>query len=332
MIKKIVGTSVASSYWICDIQPGGRGHNRYRKKFKTKSLASAFEVRIKNKILDDDDFQIKRKDNRILEDFLKIWFDNFGIHLSSGRDTYDRMLNASLSMGSPVLRFFKPSVFLAYRSKRIESGVLPSTLNRELQTFKTVFNELICSSFYELSNPFVTIKKIRTSQPKTVFLSNEEIKNLFFHLKKADSDAYLISLVCLSTGARWGEAQSLTLSDLTIGMVHFHETKSKKTRSLPIVLTLYHKLHDRLSKGGFSDSYSTFSRRLFDSGIELPKGQRTHVLRHTFASHFIINDGHIKTLQEILGHSSLNMTMRYAHLAPDSMSEILEKNPALTIC
>ncbi|MFU8428190.1 tyrosine-type recombinase/integrase, partial [Pseudomonas aeruginosa] len=37
-------------------------------------------------------------------------------------------------------------------------------------------------------------------------------------------------------------------------------------------------------------------------------------LRHTFASHFIMNGGHIVTLQHILGHASLSMTMRYAHL------------------
>ncbi|WP_278248833.1 tyrosine-type recombinase/integrase [Phytopseudomonas daroniae] len=53
--------------------------------------------------------------------------------------------------------------------------------------------------------------------------------------------------------------------------------------------------------------------------IKLPKGQAAHVLRHTFASHFIQNGGNIVTLQRILGHSSLVMTMRYAHLAPDHL-------------
>jgi site-specific recombinase XerD len=56
-------------------------------------------------------------------------------------------------------------------------------------------------------------------------------------------------------------------------------------------------------------------------GIELPKGQASRALRHTFASHFIQKGGNILTLQKILGHSSLAMIMRYAHLAPDHLRD-----------
>ena len=42
-----------------------------------------------------------------------------------------------------------------------------------------------------------------------------------------------------------------------------------------------------------------------------------HTLRHTFASHFMMNGGSIYDLQKILGHSKVEMTMRYAHLCPD---------------
>ena len=51
------------------------------------------------------------------------------------------------------------------------------------------------------------------------------------------------------------------------------------------------------------------------------------MLRHTFASHFIMNGGNLLTLQKILGHQTINMTMRYAHLAPDHLSEALIYNP-----
>lgn len=64
-------------------------------------------------------------------------------------------------------------------------------------------------------------------------------------------------------------------------------------------------------------------------GLSYPKakGQRTHVLRHTFASHFIMNGGNLLTLQKILGHQTINMMMRYAHLAPDHLSEAVTYNP-----
>ena len=52
---------------------------------------------------------------------------------------------------------------------------------------------------------------------------------------------------------------------------------------------------------------------------------RFHDLRHTFASHFMMSGGNILTLQKLLGHSSVSVTQRYAHLAPDFMRSELER-------
>lgn len=70
-----------------------------------------------------------------------------------------------------------------------------------------------------------------------------------------------------------------------------------------------------------------FSRVLNSTTIKLPAGQATHVLRHTFASHFVITGGNILTLQKVLGHSSVNMTMRYAYWSLDHLQDALRLNP-----
>lgn len=60
----------------------------------------------------------------------------------------------------------------------------------------------------------------------------------------------------------------------------------------------------------------------------LPRGQLTHILRHTFAAHFMMSGGNILALQKILGHHDIKMTMRcYAHLAPDHLETALRFNP-----
>lgn len=56
-------------------------------------------------------------------------------------------------------------------------------------------------------------------------------------------------------------------------------------------------------------------------------GQLTHILRHTFASHYMMGGGDILTLQRILGHSSITMTMRYAHLSPEHLSSAQQLSP-----
>lgn len=64
--------------------------------------------------------------------------------------------------------------------------------------------------------------------------------------------------------------------------------------------------------------------------LELPAGQLTHVLRHTFASHYMMNGEDILTLQRVLGHASLAMTMKYAHFSPGHLAEVVTLNPLAT--
>lgn len=91
---------------------------------------------------------------------------------------------------------------------------------------------------------------------------------------------------------------------------------------------LFNEIHAHLEKfGEFSFSLSAFRRALDESGIELLKGQAAHVLRHTFASHFMMNGGNILTLQKILGHSSISVIMRYSHLSPEYLCEAVKYSP-----
>ena len=144
--------------------------------------------------------------------------------------------------------------------------------------------------------------------------------------------ALTISKICLATGARWSEAEELRDTQVKDGLIEYARTKSGKTRAVPIDERLEAEILDHAKKNGaagriFGYSISAFREGVERAGLTLPDGQMTHVLRHTFASHFMMNGGNILTLRRVLGHANVTMTMRYSHLSPEHLQEANNLNP-----
>ncbi|ALP42889.1 integrase [Aeromonas schubertii] len=102
--------------------------------------------------------------------------------------------------------------------------------------------------------------------------------------------------LCLATGARWSEVEELTQSQVSPNRITFTCTKSKKSSSAPISPELYAQWPRKRGRL-FGDCYRAFEIAVSRAGLELPPGQNTHVLRHTFASHFMMNGGNILVLR-----------------------------------
>ena len=170
---------------------------------------------------------------------------------------------------------------------------------------------------------------LKIDERELAWLTDDEIQRLLNEMENGvNPHVRLISEVCLNTGARWSEAEGLTNTQVRNQMVTFAGTKSGKTRSIPISAELEARLREHFAKHTtFESSLQAFRHALKRSGITLPKGQASHVLRHSFAAHFIMNGGNILTLQKILGHSTITMTMRYAHLAPEHLQDAVKLNP-----
>ncbi|WP_179126755.1 tyrosine-type recombinase/integrase, partial [Salmonella enterica] len=132
--------------------------------------------------------------------------------------------------------------------------------------------------------------------------------------------------ICLATGARWSEAERLTRPQLSPYKLTFTKTKGKKNRTVPITKWLYEKLSTRQGRM-FKPCYQEFKKMLLLTDIELTEGQKTHVLRHTFGAHFMMNGGNILVLQKILGHANIRETMKYSHFAPDHLEQAVTLNP-----
>jgi len=318
--------------WLVDIQPGGRSSKRYRKTLPTKAEALAYEAWLKTKIATLPEWAPPKRDMRKLSDLVDIWFEHHGINLRAGKNTHSRLKHLCAAMGNPSADKFTAEMFSEYRRKRQSAGISPNNLNREHAYLRSVFNELGRIGHWKAENPLAAIRQFKVDEKELSYLTIEQIRILLTSLEKRKSrDALLIAKVCLSTGARWSEAEGLKVTQVRDGQVHFSETKSGKNRSVPISDDLFQELAPVITQSMtgrlFRRAYSAFREGVDHAGLVLPRGQLTHVLRHTFASHFMMNGGNILVLQKLLGHSSLTMTMRYAHLAPDHLQEAKTLNP-----
>ena len=228
---------------------------------------------------------------------------------------------------------FDASKFAEYRTRRVSEGVSLANCNREQAYLKAMFNQLAAIGRWSKANPVGKVKPFKVAESELTYLTDAQITDLLTALAASSNPHALpCAKVCLATGARWSEGEQLTRSQVKGGKVQFARTKTDKNRSLPISAELADELSEHYKKHGKQERFFAYCEGAFReaverAGIELPDGQMTHVLRHTFASHFMQNGGNILTLQRALGHRDLKTTMRYAHLAPDHLLEVLTLNP-----
>lgn len=222
-----------------------------------------------------------------------------------------------------------------------EAGHNARGINLIIGIFKRVLIEAVKENRIE-KNPFQYLKELKEPPRPDVYLTGEEInkilevsKNHYFHS---------LFLVSINTGLRRGE-----LAGLCWDKVNFEtslmeicrlrdrsglgdRTKTVKSRRfIPMnavvkahLLGLKKSSQNKLvfvdeDNEPFDVDHLYRDLRVYLKRAHIDKVFRFHDLRHTFASHFMMNGGNIYDLQKILGHTSLEMTQRYAHLAPEHL-------------
>ena len=312
-----------NNIWKVDIRPNGREGPRFRKNFNTRAEATRYENHILSVHKDFEPWEKPKRDNRRLSELVDIWYELHGQHLKKGERRLSEFTNLIKTLGDPVAKKLTANDFAKARALRLKT-VSTETVNRDLTNLCSVYNELRRLKEIDYPNPLTDLKKLAVKEKLVTFLSLDQITILLSELDKhTGSHAYIQARIALSTGARWGET-IVDKNQISNEKISFVDTKNGKVRTVPIEKDLENLIQ---KSAPIIDGLNTFKRAIKATNIELPKGQMTHVLRHTFASHFMINGGNIITLQRILGHGSIMMTMRYAHLSPDHLNEAKQLNP-----
>jgi integrase len=253
------------------------------------------------------------------------WFDHY--------ERYGRTWKAAFP-GRTLAQVLPGDVerYIAERRKQ----VAPATVNRELAFLRRVFNVAIEDQKAD-TNPVRPKAFFRENNQRVRFLTDEEEIRLRAALPPAH---WPLVAVAIRTGLRRAEQFHLRWEhvDFTNGLLTVPRSKHGGARRVPMndtVRDILRALPSRLKSayvfasatGETALDACNFVRRVFvpalaKEGIE---GFRWHDLRHTFASRLVMAGVDLRTVQELLGHETLAMTLRYAHLSPKHQLDAVQR-------
>lgn len=312
----------------------GRKGKDYRKRHKGEAEEMfAIEKNIKA-VLGKKEHQIISF-RRLCEEFRK-WAEpqkSFKRHKQYLINAVEQEFGHYPVMGFPTL------VFDQYRTKLQKSGRAISTVNRYLSLVHVMFTKAVEWGFAdeEICKRVHKIKLLKGEKKRIRFLTEKESDKL---ITACAPHLAPIVTIAIHTGMRKSEILRLTWKqvDFKSGYITLYETKNSEERQVPINQTVrktLKKIPQHISNPHvffyfgeeIQDIKKSFATACDNAKI---KDFHFHDLRHTFASWLVMKGVDLRTVMELLGHKSLKMVLRYAHLAPDHKSKavsVLDRKP-----
>jgi len=324
------------------IEIPGQGMKRIRRKspVQTRRGAAAFERQLFEDALSTSmkSHQERRYDEHAIE-FLKTYVAANNKYASLL--TKESILRVHLlpAFGRLLLTEIHPRAIEAYKAAKKVAGLSPKSINNHLSVLR---KSLVVASDWGLLDAVPPIQWMKVPPQKFDFLDFNEAERL---LDAAEPAWVPIILTALHTGLRIGELIGLRWEDVdlvarrltvmqAVSRGRVDSPKNNRSRTVPLTndLTAALKRHQHL-KGKLvfckrdgnmftrDETWRPLRRACRRAGL---REIGWHVLRHTFASHLAMRGAPLKAIQELLGHATIEMTMRYAHLSPNIGREAVE--------
>lgn len=257
----------------------------------------------------------------------------------SKKQRYPKLQKAQLlwwkhRIGVYTLSNLSQSVLAACRDE-LALGRSPATVNRYIAALSHVFTIAMKEWEWLDSSPITRLRKLKENRGRLRFLSDQEREALLDACRQEyRKPLYLIVVLAISTGARKQELLSLQWRDVDFdrNQIIVQETKNDERRALFIYGSAHSLLwqHHKLIRSAYvfpdrSGKNPVNIDREFKRACKAAKitDFHFHDLRHTAASYLAMNGATHSEIAEVLGHKTLNMVKRYAHLSKTHTANVV---------
>lgn len=235
-----------------------------------------------------------------------------------------------------------PATLEDLKAQLFKKGLAPATVKHSLVVVRQVINKAKAWDLWSGENPVSKIKLPHVENRRERFLSQKEAKLLLNELQKQSVQTYHMAILSLETGMRAGEICAIQWEDIDFnnriinirGKAGYNRQAYITDEMMKIFKTQTENPSGYVFKskvGGpvkeISKSFVRAAKRigLNRKGMTAKQLVSFHTLRHTFASWLAISGTPLYTIKELMGHKSIEMTMRYSHLCPDHKREAIAK-------
>lgn len=251
-------------------------------------------------------------------------------------------------LGKKFLREITPSLLIECRDKLANHKSVrgetysASTVNRYLIAASHIFKVAMNEWEWMTDNPMKNVPKMKKNKGRDRYLSEDEKNRLLQVCKEDDSPyLYIVILIALTTGARRNEILELEWRDIDFNRnrITYRDTKNGDTRTAPMMESVKAELL-KLREVPRLNVPFVFARKDGKKPMEMKKHWerafktaeledfRFHDLRHTAASYLAMSGASLLDIAQILGHRTMDMVKRYAHLTENHTEQVIKRMTA----
>lgn len=334
---------IIRNWWWVDFRHEGRRY-RIRSPENSRAGAKAYEAvvahRLTNGELATPPAPAPPRVVMRFAAFSRYWFDTYvrTSNKPSSQRSRAHMLRNHLvpAFGGIALNEIATRHVEAYKAEKIRGGLSPKTVNEHLGILSKCLRD---ARDWDVPVGNLNIRRLRAPKPSYHFLSRPDAARLLAAFR---SDRWrAMATLALHTGLRVGELFGLRWEDIDLesGLLSVRQSvvrgiigtpKSDRERHVPLDAQATAALSAVPRSGTFvfhredgrplalSTAEGALRRACARAGLRVIGW---HVLRHTYASWLAATGTPVPAIQQLLGHSTIEMTMRYAHLAPSALRD-----------